>query len=495
MLTFRSQVAGRVAATVGAVLLPFGILGYLGMRSAVDSNIDATLMNIASVQAASVTEAPSGTMAFHEWTLTPAEAASAPDINRYAEVWSSDGRSLLRTRRLAQDLPLDRGALARAARGQLVLAQQRMGGIPIRSLYYPLVRLGPAHAGHVLQVAVPLAMRDAMLRRLRLVLLGLILLGTGSAFVGSWWLARHVMRSVDEIIDQSEAIGAGTLGGRIHAQAYTLEYQRLVQVLNTMLERLDNAFQAQRRFTADASHELRSPMTALQGELELALRRERSPEEYRRVIASALEEARRLARTADDLLTLARADAGVLRPRLRAGDLGPVLERTCGRLRSQAEAKHIRLGLQAPRADVYMDPELVERLAYNLIDNAIKYTPDGGAVLVGVATYEERVVLRVEDDGPGLPELQIDRVFDRFFRVDEARTRGATGGTGLGLSIVHAIAEAHGARATAGNRPSGGAVFRIVFPRATLQDAVTAPPSGAAGSARIDAAEETPSAG
>jgi len=471
MRTFRAQVAARVAGTVGAVLLPLGLLGYAGMRSAVDAEIDSTLMNIASVQAASVTQAHSGAMAFHEWALTPGEAASVLDLNRYAEVWDRDGRSLLRARRLTRDLPLDRGALARAAAGRLVWAEQHVGDVPVRSLYYPLVRLGPAHAGHVLQVAAPLVMRDAMLRRLKLLLLGLIVFGTGSAFVGSWWLARHVMSAVDEIIDQSEVIGASTLGGRIHAQAYTLEYRRLVQVLNTMLERLEHAFEAQRRFTADASHELRSPLTALQGELELALRRERGVDEYRRVIASALEEAHRLARTADDLLTLARADAGVLRPRLRAGDLAAVVERTCERLRSQAEARSIRLRLDTVRAPVYMDPELVERLAYNLVHNAVKYTPEGGEVVVGVAPYEERVVLRVEDSGPGLPEAQLDRVFDRFFRVDEARTRGEGGGTGLGLSIVHAIAEAHGAQVTAGNRPEGGAIFRAVFPAAARLDA------------------------
>ncbi len=471
MRTFRAQVAARVAATVGGVLLPLGLLGYAGMRRAVDGDIDSTLLNIASVQAASVTQAPSGAMAFHEWAVAPGETGSVLDLNRYAEVWSSDGRSLLRTRELARDLPLDRRALARAAAGQLAWADQRFGDVPVRSVYYPLVRLGAAHAGHVLQVSAPLVLRDAMLERLKLLLLGPIVLGTGAAFVGSWWLARHVMRSVDEIIDQSEVIGASTLGGRIHAQGYTLEYRRLVQVLNTMLERLEHAFEAQRRFTADASHELRSPLTALQGELELALRRERGADEYRRVIASALEEAHRLARTADDLLTLARADAGVLRPRLRAGDLGAVAERTCERLRSQAESKGIRLRAETVHPAVYMDPDLVERLAYNLVHNAVKYTPAHGEVVVGVTAYEDRVVLRVEDDGPGLPEAQIDRVFDRFFRADEARTRGEGGGTGLGLSIVHAIAEAHGAQATAGNRPGGGAIFRVVFPAATRLDA------------------------
>ncbi len=468
--TFRFQLAARVAATVTVGLAAIGTLSYAAMRSSLDRQIDASLINIASIQAASVTSAPSGGMAFHEWALTPDEAASVLDLNRYAQVWTSDGRSLLRTRYLTRDLPLDRVALRRAGTGRLVWKEQRLGAIPVRSLYYPLVRLGPAHLHHVLQVAAPLVSRNATLRRLSLLLLALIVLAGVGTFAGSWWLAARVVRPVDEIIDQTEEIGAHTLGRRIHARADTQEYQRLVQVLNTMLERLDQAFEAQRRFTADASHELRSPLTALQGELELALRRERSPDEYRRVIASGLEEAQRLARTAGDLLTLARADAGVLRPHLREGDLAAVVRRTCERLRGRAEAKHLCLDFRDEGAPpVPLDPELVSRLAYNVVENAVKYTPAGGEVRVVVRPSEagDGAELRVEDTGPGLPASRIDRLFERFFRLDESRTpEAAAGGTGLGLSIAQAIALSHSGAITAANLPAGGALFVARFPAA-----------------------------
>ncbi len=469
--TFRFQLAARVAGGVAVGLTAIGALSYLAMRSSLDRQIDASLVNIASIQAASVTSAPSGEMAFHEWALTPDEAASVLDLNRYAQVWTSDGRSLLRTRYLTRDLPLDRDALRMAGQGRLVWAEQRLGDIPVRSLYYPLVRLGPAHLHHVLQVAAPLVARNATLRRLAALLLALIAVAAAGTFGGSWWLAARVVRPVDEIIDQTEEIGARTLGRRISADADTREYQRLVHVLNTMLERLDLAFEAQRRFTADASHELRSPLTALQGELELALRRERTPDEYRRVIASALEEAQRLARTAEDLLTLARADAGVLRPRLRPGDLAAVAGRTCERLRPLAEAREIHLDFQDRGAPaIVMDPELVQRLAFNLVENAVKYTPVGGDVGVSVARGDGAVELRVEDTGPGLPESGITRLFDRFYRVDESRTSdGAPGGAGLGLSIAQAIARSHGATLSAANRADGGARFVVAFPAAALE--------------------------
>ncbi len=475
--SFGFQLAARVAGGVVVALAAIAALSYLAMRASLDRQIDASLVNIASIQAASVTSAPSGAMSFHEWALTPDEAASVLDLNRFAQVWTAGGRSLLRTRYLTRDLPLDRAALSRAGKGRLAWSEQRLGDIPVRSLYYPLVRLGPAHAHHVLQVAAPLVSRNATLRRLALLLLGLLFVAGAGTFAGSWWLAARVVRPVGQIIDQTEEIGAQTLGRRIEAYADTREYQRLVQVLNTMLERLDNAFETQRRFTANASHELRSPLTALQGELELALRRERAPDEYRRVIRSSLEETQRLARTAEDLLTLARANAGVLRPRLRSGDLTAIAQRTCERLRGRAESKGVRIrSLQQQPAAVSMDPELVERLVYNLVENAVKYTPPGGDVAVSVTSEAERVELRVEDTGPGLPESEIDRLFERFYRIDESRTpEEGAGGTGLGLSIARAIARSHGAVLSAGNRESGGASFVVSFPATPVQPAPAEP--------------------
>lgn len=464
--SLRFQLAARFTATMAASLIAVGVLSYGAVRASLDRQIDATLINIASFQAALVTEARSGEMRFHEWELTPAEARSILDLNRYAQVWTADGRSLLRTRFITSDLPLDRDALRAAAAGRLVWAAQTFQGVPVRSLYYPLGRLGPAHAHHVLQVAAPLQARNVTLRDVVLLLIGsglIVILGT---FTGSWWLAREAVRPVSEIIDQAESIEAGPGPHEIRAWAGTREYERLVQVLNTMLARLDAAFEGQRRFTADASHELRSPLTALQGELEVALRRERSPDEYRASLASALEETRRLSRTAEDLLTLARSDAGVLRPRLRRADLYPLVKAAADRLRPAAEAKGIHLRLEddgAPSA--WVDPELVGLLARNLIENAIRYTPRDGRVSVTLGHADRAAELSVADTGPGIPPGDRERVFERFYRGDDSRTPTRdTAGTGLGLALVRAIADAHGASLTVGAAAEGGADFRVSFP-------------------------------
>jgi two-component system OmpR family sensor kinase len=305
-----------------------------------------------------------------------------------------------------------------------------------------------------------------MLRNVALFLLGLTLSAGIASFGAGWWLASRMIHPVDDIIDQAESIGVD--GGRraIEAYADTREYQRLVQVLNGMLARLDSAMEAQRRFTADASHELRSPLTALRGELEVARRKERSREEYERVLDSSLDEVERLSRIAEDLLTLTRSEAGVVVPQEEVVDLGTRVGDTITRLARKAAAKEVRVHLvnEGP-VTTRVDPDLLDRVSWNLLDNAIKFTPAGGEVTVTEAGEDRTAVLSVADTGPGIPEDRIPQVFERFFRLDESRTPGEReGGTGLGLAIVRALSELSGGRVEAANGKEGGAVFRVLLP-------------------------------
>lgn len=472
--SFRTQLALRFAVSMAGALAVVAVLSFLAIRATLDRQIDASIANVASIQAAAITEPESGEMRLREWEVTPEEAASVRDVNRFTQVWSAEGRSLLRTRYLTRDLPLDQDALGEALAGELAWSEQRFQEMPVRSLYYPLGRLGEAHEPHVLQVAAPLTARNDTLRSLAALLVGIVVFVSAATFAGSWWLADRAVRPVHEIIDQAEEIEAGTLGRRLRAAAFSREYRRLVEVLNTMLARLDSAFEAQRRFTADASHELRSPLTALRGELELARRRERSPEEYRRVIDSALEEVDRLTRTAEDLLTLARSDAGVLELRLGRDDLGERVRRVVDRLRASADAAGVSLEMEVEgETAAVVDTDRIERLVRNLVENAVRYTPAGGEVAVRVARSDGPVELVVADTGPGIPPEDLEGIFHRFHRVDESRTPARDGsGTGLGLAIARTIAELHGGEVTAANRPGGGAEFRATIP-------VEPPPEGA----------------
>jgi len=462
--SFRFQLALRAAAAMAVGLAAIAAVTFFALRSILDGELNASILNVASIQAASLTDQPSGEMHFHEWELTPDEAASLQNLIRYAQVWQADGVSLLRSQYMTSDLPLDREHLARAASGALVWTEASWNGMPIRALYYPLERFGMAHERHVLEVAAPLTARNQMLLRVGLFLAVLTVVMSGATFAGASWLAGRAMRPVYEVIDQADVIRAGSLNRRIRAYAEVREYHRLVEVLNGMLGRIQSAFEAQRRFTADASHELRSPLTAMRGELELALRRERQPEEYRRVLESTLEEVVRLSRVTEDLLVLARSDSGALRPRPESTAVAEVAGRVLERLDGQARAKGIRVSLHVDGDTVALvDAGLVGQAVWNLADNAIKYTPPSGHVDVHVRREGADVALVVEDTGPGFKEP--DQAFRRFFREDVARTHGtAADGTGLGLPIVQAVAEAHGGRASVENRAGGGARVTVRLP-------------------------------
>ncbi len=465
--SFRVRLASRVTASMALAMTAVASLSFFGLRRALDQEIDASILNVASIQAASLTDSPDGSMRFHEWELTPAEAVSIRELNRYAQVWDLSGRPLLRTRYITADLPMDLAALERAGGGELVWRAQEFDGVPIRSLFYPLERLGSAHRNHVLQVSAPLVGRDRTLRVTGF-LLGLIVMTVvGGTWLGSRWLAGSAVRPVGVIIDQAEAIEAGTLDRRIDAFAETTEYQRLVQVLNTMLERIDRSFQSQKRFTPDAGHELRGPLTVLRGELEVALRRPRGNEEYKEVLESGLEEVERLTRVTEDLLTLARSDEGAIVARREDALLDEEAHALLGRLSQTASEGGVTLerDIRGP-VRIPHDRDLMSRLIWNLLQNAVEHTPEGGTVRLHVAPTPGGAVLEVHDTGPGFPPEEVDRVFERFYRADEARSSGRDGrySTGLGLSIVKAIAAAHGGTAVAGRSPLGGAVVRVEIP-------------------------------
>src|SRR5438445_5521071 len=284
-----------------------------------------------------------------------------------------------------------------------------------------------------------------MHRELLLVLAGVVLAGTGATLVGAWWLAGSAVRPVYEITEQATRIAPGTLDQRIAAHVDTDEYRGLVAVLNRMLERLDQAFRNQRRLTADVSHELRSPLTALRGEMEVALRSERSARDYQRVLHSALEEIDRLTEMSEDLLLITRADAHLLQAHRVPTDVDAIVEGVVEALQPRIDERELAVDCRfaSDATPVVVDPELVTRLVQQLLDNAVKFTPPGGRVRVATAPLngDRGIQIVVEDTGPGLgPEL-LPHVFEPFFRADQARSRVT--GTGLGLAMVAAIARLH----------------------------------------------------
>ena len=283
-------------------------------------------------------------------------------------------------------------------------------------------------------------------------LLGIVLIGTGATFTGAWRLAGSAVQPVREITKQATRIAAGTLDQRISAHADTEEYRGLVAVLNSMLERLDGAFRAQRRFTGDVSHELRTPLTALRGEIEVALRAERTPREYQRVFHSALEEIDRLTTMTEELLLVSRVEAGLITPQREPTDVNALVDASLNRLGGEIAAKELVAERQtAPGvAQLPLDRGLVQRLIDELLENAVKYSDPSGRLRIATEWRTEGLRLTVENEGPGMTSPELLHIFEPFYRADQARSRGT--GTGLGLAVAAAVARLHGGEIRAGNR-------------------------------------------
>jgi heavy metal sensor kinase len=296
----------------------------------------------------------------------------------------------------------------------------------------------------VVQVATSLASINRELNELFSVILLSGPLVLACALAGGYMLARKALAPVDRIVSTAEQITATRLDRRIEVPHSDDELRRLVRTLNGMIARLEHSFEEIRRFTADAAHELRTPIAVLRTEAEVALRMPRAPEQYRRVLEDQLEELERLSRLAEQLLFLCREDAGLVPVARDRVGLLEVVEDVAEHMRVVAEAKG--LTLQVDRivpCHVNGDEDQLRRLLFNLLDNAIKFTPAQGAIKVETVRVDGKVRIVVADTGIGIPQEQLPHIFERFYRVDPARGRD-TDGTGLGLAIARSIAEAHG---------------------------------------------------
>jgi heavy metal sensor kinase len=296
------------------------------------------------------------------------------------------------------------------------------------------------------------------------------------AGVGGYALARRALAPIDHLGVEARRITADRLHERLSAPNTHDEIGRLAAVINDTFARLESSFDQLRRFTADASHELRTPLSVIRGIGELGLRETRTPAEYKDAIGSMLEEVDRLTRLVDTLLRLSRGDAGTVRLSRDVLDLGDLARDVASSLGILAEERRQRLQVTAA-ADVRVSADrLVLRDAItNVVDNAIKYSPIGSAIELQVDADRDHATVTVTDEGAGIAAEHRDRIFDRFYRIDEGRSR-EMGGTGLGLAIARWAVEANGGHISL-ESAGGGSRFRIVLPR-------TAPPA----EKRIDAA-------
>jgi len=371
-----------------------------------------------------------------------------PSIDRTRRVESSDGPAF-------ETIAIEPGALplAQSERIRLVsLHHTAEGGDP----YY-------------LTVAGSLYPVDASVRHLRVLFLVTFPFGVLVATAASWILAGRVLAPIGRIAGQAERYTAAHLDERIALHAGDDEISRLVMVVNAMLDRLETAFRAQERFIADASHELKTPLSVLMTEAQILEQKTRKQEDYEQFVSSVQDQLRQLTRLIDSLLTLARADAGFPLSKVEPVSLNDVATEAAQRCEGLAQHRMVRLvpKLALPTEDgvepiAYGDRNLLRTVIENLVRNAVRYSPLEQAVEIEVGLDAQSATVTVRDNGPGIPPEDIDRVFNRFFQIP--RGDQSAQGAGLGLAIAKGVVQLHHGTISVQNRPGGGCEFTVELP-------------------------------
>jgi len=278
-------------------------------------------------------------------------------------------------------------------------------------------------------------------------------------------MARRALKPINEITTTARAVAAGDLSRRLESEVQDKEIHVLVESLNKMFEDLESSFMAQKRFTADASHELRIPLTILKGEVEVALRHPRSEEDYKHLLKQHLDIIERMQRIVNDLLTLARADAGLLELAQEPVDLSLLLQEVAQHHLILFSENDIELSMDIQDSlEVMGDGGHIERVIFNLLNNAFKYAPAHSTVSLSAHAERDSAIIRILDEGPGISEGHQERLFDRFYRADEARARNEGGGAGLGLAICKRIVEAHKGDIGVNSKEGEGSEFIVYLP-------------------------------
>lgn len=319
------------------------------------------------------------------------------------------------------------------------------------------------HGALLLHVAIPMTpLHEA--QRLLLRTMGLVgplmLLVT---LAGGYWLARRALAPIEQITETAQRITAQRLDQRLDVSPVRDEISHLARTLNDMIDRLHRSFEKMCRFTADASHELRTPLTVLRTQLEVALRADRTPEEYREVLVSLHEDTVRMCRLASQLLELSREDAGVEAVPFTTVRLDKVLQESIDQVRRAAELKSLRLDVANwPPTEVFGDAHRLQRVFVNILDNAVKNTPSDGHIRVTISATNDSIELVIADTGCGIPTEHLPHIFDRFYRADPART--SPDGSGLGLAICQSIVHAHHGRVELQSTLGQGTTVTVSLP-------------------------------
>jgi len=462
-MTLRLRLTLWYSGILSAIIVGVGIVIYTMVATALTRQIDLSLQSSAHeiVRAISPT---GGSVSLLVNTLPNLQRFGTPSV--YAQIWLPDGKLALKSELLLIADPLDPAALKA---GKAALSEVTIQSYHLRVFTQPVTTVDGNVMAYV-QTAALLHTVDTTLDTLLVVLAGSAIVAVALATIIGWLISRRALAPLETITQTALQITrADDLSRRIPMREVPQdEVGRLAMAFNESLGRLERLFNMQRRFLADVSHELRTPLTTIRANVDLVRRLGGADPVSLGAIQS---EAERMSRLVGDLLVLAQADAGTLPLARDPVEMDTLLLEVLSE--AQVLAGGVKLGLgELDQALVTGDRDRLKQILLNLVSNALKFTPEGGRVTMGLSLVDNWVRITVSDTGAGIPPEELRRIFDRFYRVDKARSR-AMGGAGLGLSIAQRIAQLHGGRIEAASTgvDGGGTTFSVWLPLAKPRSA------------------------
>ena len=436
---------------------------YTYFRNSLQKNIDGKIRSIAEVLSSSMTDTHDPTL-FGNFERYLENVLGRKPKGKFIQIMDRSGRIGAKMSDIeTQTLPTSFSTLERATQGEIVYETIETATPRIRMITLPIVENKKVTS--IVQVGTSLEDFDETMKRLLIILLIGIPSSIGAAIAVGYYMAKKALKPVDQIRRAAVKISSSNLDERIEIGRRKDELSRLAHTFNEMIARLKDAFQRCNQFSIDVSHELKTPLTILKGETEVALRKPRENPVYQTLLTSNLEEINQMARIIDDLLLLAKADTGETHLNVDEIDLKDLILEVYSDMSILAEKKNIELTVGELHETRLPGDELkLRRMLWNVVENGIKYTQPGGKVDISSGLENGSVRINVRDTGVGISDKDLKYVFDRFYRADGSRNRES--GSGLGLSISKWIAEAHKGTIEVESQASSGTVFSIKLPLA-----------------------------
>jgi two-component system, OmpR family, sensor kinase len=471
-IAFRTKITLWYTLVLSVLLVISAMVLYVTLQNAAERKLDSALWLIGS------TEAEGTSTRMRDRGLTDPDDLAVRDIDiadlagyenfrfqRYVTVVTQSFKVADFSINLAsQPLPFNENYISRALTGEVIFDTVSVPDVgKLRVIYVPVLR--PETKPFVVMVGVPTEFVGAELKGLVSELISIILVFLSLAAISGWFLARWTLRPVKQAAAAVHGISETNLHARLPQLETNDEIDNLIRVFNQLLSRLERSFETQKRFTADVSHEIGTPLTTLKGETEVALLENRTAEEYKRILLSNLEEIEYLSQIFNNLLVLARADVGEQQVAPEVLSIDVVMRGLFERFHPMAEASGIdyRLEIEKP-VFVLGDQTAIEQIVSNLLQNALRYTVRGGAVSMRVSiSGNEQVRIEISDNGIGIPEADLPHIFERFYRARNARLRRSDG-SGLGLSISNLLAVSLGGTIEVKSETGVGSKFIFTMP-------------------------------